>query len=207
MKVKIGPHGKRISFYNYDWPEKYLGESRYEKLCDKVQPLLDNTINRVLDRDQKVKVHIDNYDVWNADYTLALIIAPTLRKLKETTQSSAFVDNEDVPLELRAYPQSQADIDQGKVDDNHSKRWEWVLDEMIWAFEQSANPNWDDQYHSGNIDIVSVPLDPNDPNSMYSIEKGPNDTSKFDKEGYTKHLERIKNGHRLFGKYYMALWS
>jgi hypothetical protein len=42
---------------------------------------------------------------------------------------------------------------------------------------------------------------------MYSWDKGPNDTTEFDSEGYKKHNERITNGTILFGKYYRALWD
>jgi hypothetical protein len=46
-----------------------------------------------------------------------------------------------------------------------------------------------------------------DEKGLCQWKKGPNDTSKFDKKGYTKHHERISNGTRLFGKYYRALWD
>ena len=54
------------------------------------------------------------------------------------------VDDEDVPEELRstAAPAKENDWD---VDENHFKRWDWVLDEMIWAFEQALN--YDDDAH------------------------------------------------------------
>jgi hypothetical protein len=39
------------------------------------------------------------------------------------------------------------------------------------------------------------------------MEKGPNDTHEWDKEGYDKHSKRIDNGLRLFGKYYRGLWD
>jgi hypothetical protein len=42
---------------------------------------------------------------------------------------------------------------------------------------------------------------------MFSWDKGPNDTSEFDMEGYKKHNDRITEGLILFGKYYRGLWD
>ena len=78
------------------------------------------------------------------------------------------------------------------------------MDEMIWTFEQlQPNYDWEEQYHSGNIEFKSELLD----NGMYELKRGPNDTSTFDKEGWQAHADRIKNGLRLFGKYYLSLWD
>ena len=67
----------------------------------------------------------------------------------------------------------------------------------------------DAQFHSGNHDFKFVPCewDSDGKPTLYTSEKGPNDTHVFDSEGYTKHQERINNGLRLFGKYYRALWD
>ena len=40
---------------------------------------------------------IDDYDVWNLDSTLALIIVPALKLLKKKKQGAPVVQNEDVP--------------------------------------------------------------------------------------------------------------
>ena len=60
-------------------------------------------------------------------------------QLKETKHGSPYVDNEDVPETL------WVDHSDGKVqkyeqtDKNFHKRWDWVLDEMIYAFDCKAN--------------------------------------------------------------------
>ena len=41
----------------------------------------------------------------------------------------------------------------------------------------------------------------------YRMERGPRDTSVWDREGQQRVQERITNGFRLFGKYYEALWD
>ena len=48
-------------------------------------------------------IDIHNYDTWNMDITLAYIIVPMLKQLKEVKHGAPFVDNEDVSDELRTY--------------------------------------------------------------------------------------------------------
>ena len=86
---------------------------------------------------RKVDIRIDDWDVWSSDHTLALIIHPVLVKLKEKKHGSPCVDDEDVPERLRdGVPAKENEWD---TDDNHHSRWEYVLDEMIWAFEQHTH--------------------------------------------------------------------
>ena len=41
----------------------------------------------------------------------------------------------------------------------------------------------------------------------YKMVRSENNTWQFDSEGYNAMLNRMKNGFRLFGKYYMGLWD
>jgi hypothetical protein len=68
------------------------------------------------------------------DYTLAQIIVPMLKQLKKSKHGAPFVDDEDVPKELKstAAPPVKEKWD---LDDNYFKRWDWAMDEMIFAFE------------------------------------------------------------------------
>lgn len=85
---------------------------------------------------RRVYVKIDNSDVWAMCSTLSLIIVPMLKKLKESQHGAPNTNDEDVPEELRSTsaPPKETEWD---VDENHFKRWDWILDEMIWAFEQT----------------------------------------------------------------------
>jgi hypothetical protein len=155
-------------------------------------------------KERKISVRIDRYDTWNMDGTLAHIIHPMLIQLRDTKQGAPHVDDTDVPDELKKSfaPPTENDWD---TDDNYFKRWDYVLNEMIFAFE-STLIDWEDQYYTGDIDFVTVPVDKNGV-KMYRLEKGPNDTHVVDYEGLQKHQERIANGFRLFGKYYQSLWD
>ena len=88
-------------------------------------------------REEHVVIH--QYDTWNMDHTLALIILPMLKQLKETTHGAPAVEEKDVPIELHIPPDQIMGIYQGETDDNYFKRWEYVLDEMIYAFDCKAH--------------------------------------------------------------------
>jgi hypothetical protein len=157
-------------------------------------------------------VKIDNYDTWSMDTTLTPIILPMLKQLKETKHGAPFTEDEDVPERLRSTtPAAQkAKKNDWDTDGNHFRRWDWIMDEMIWAFDQLADDSWEEQYFSGKSNIIWVPskeLDAKGKPVTYEMKKGPGDTRKYDKKGYMKHSARIDNGTRLFGKYFRSLWD
>jgi hypothetical protein len=181
------------------------GESWLLKACQWIERKCKRT----------VKVRIDRYDTWNMDGTLAYIILPMLKQLQATKHGSPLVDDEDVPegLDLRS-TEAPPKENEWDTDDNMHKRWEWVLSELIWTFEQMHNDNdWEAQYHTGVHDLVWKPVDkegnevPKEDAKLYQMEKGPKDTHVFDKDGYMTHSKRIDNGLKLFGKYYRGLWD
>ena len=207
MKVYIGPYVYRwISRvhdrhmhkkYGFDWPDEQLWD--YEDFVaqaveDTLQWIYNHTVNLILDRhtDQKIKVRIDKYDTWSMDHTLAPIILPMLKQLKETKHGSPWTDDEDVPEELRS-TSAPPKKDEYDIDDNHFKRWDWALDEMIWAFEQKCRDHWEEDYYGPWIKSEGESLGGH--------------FEWVDDEGRKAHQERITNGFRLFGKYYEALWD
>lgn len=155
-------------------------------------------------KERKISVRIDKYDTWSMDYTLAHIVHPMLLQLRDTKMGAPNVDDADVPDELKTTAAPHVNLDY-ETDDNHFKRWDYVLNEMIFAFE-SKLIDWEDQYHTGEFDMVTVPVEMNGVTG-YRLEKGPNHTHVVDYEGLQKHEERIANGFRLFGKYYQSLWD
>ena len=97
---------------------------------------------RKSDKERKISVRIDPHDTWSMYETLAHIIVPMLKQLKTSKHGSPFIDDIDVPDELKstAAPPTEHEWD---TDDNFHKRWEWALSEMIWAFEQLSDENWE----------------------------------------------------------------
>jgi hypothetical protein len=152
---------------------------------------------------------IDDFDVWNLDHTLALIIVPALKLLKKKKQGAPFVKNDDVPENLRATKEELKQNDTGGDTDKHYfDRWDWVLDEMIWAFQQKLE-DWEEQFYSGETDMEWIELDKKDANGkkMYEMVNGPKHTFQVDLEGIQKYQKRIDDGIVLFSKYYGALWD
>jgi hypothetical protein len=203
MKVFIGKYRSWVGpFQIADWLQK-VGVS--EDRCDKIGDYLANTwlmnfCEWIHSKKKiKTKIRIDDYDVWSADYTLSLIILPVLKKLKEVQHGAPHVDDEDVPegLGLRSIeaPQKENDWD---IDENHFKRWDWIMDELIWTFEQLAS---EDDGENQFYDHSECTKDSED------ILDWSKSKVKVDHEGLKKHQERIQNGLRLFGKYYRGLWD
>jgi hypothetical protein len=120
------------------------------------------------------------------------------------------VDDQDVPegLGLRSTEAGPKE-NEWDTDDNWFKRWDWVLDEMIFAFEHKVDDSWQDAFRSGEFDhkTVACEWDKNGKATMYHWEDGPNHTYKCDYEGMKKVEERMQNGFALFGKYYQNLWD
>lgn len=228
MKVNIGPYTSDIIPVNR-WEKRYemwrsnkyyLDEEDYtwyDKIVmgffDKFETLVRPLNRWSNNRKRKVKVHIDYYDIWSADHTLAMIIAPTLKKLKEHQHGHPNVDNEDVPEELRMNDSDRERLEHdGSVDDNHVARWNYVLDEMIWAFEQHAcSDDGDNQYYHNvdQLDMVFTPIKGKKASELsFNHQKDPTKPKYWvDREGLKKHHERKRNGVRLFAKYYEALWD
>jgi hypothetical protein len=225
MKVYMGPYTTWIGPYQIAekilfWKDKYViydGVSyedhpdriAIEKLAvflDKI-PGLTKFCHWINDKKKrKINIHIDNYDVWCADHTLAVIIVPMLKKLKEQKQGSPHVDNKDVPKHLRstaAKRLTKEEKNTGHTDELWGQRWEWVLDEMIWAFEQHAADDWDSQFYSGEADTMLV----KDAEGHTILTTGPNHTFKVDFEAREAAYKRMANGRQLFAKYYQNLWS
>ena len=191
-------------FYNLeDKPDH-----KYEKWINMLNPICIG-LQKVLDFiHPKINyVKIDRWDTWSMDHTLAYIILPMLKQLKDSKHGAPNVDDEDVPKELRsiyAFPKEEYD-----VDGNHFARWDWVLDEMIFAFECKNDESWQDAYRSGEIDWKSEACgwDENGKATMYKHVDGPNHTYECDYDGMKVVEDRIQNGFRLFGRYYSNLWD
>jgi hypothetical protein len=139
-------------------------------------------------------IKIDRWDTWSMDHTLSEIIVPMLKQLQATKQGAPYTDDADVPEYLRSH-MAQPKENEWDTDSLHFMRWDWILAEMIWAFEQKVDDESESQFFDHS---ASNGLDP-----WHKDYVGP----KFDQEGYTKHHDRMQNGFRLFGKYYQNLWD
>ena len=161
-------------------------------------------------------VRIDKWDSWNAYGQLGLIALPLLKRLHKEKHGSAIVDIEDVPPKLQLHGTSSnesmqydmfaSDEHDEKVWDALHARWDWVLEEMIFAFESivGENEDWESKYWSGERDIYFEDIPDTE---LSEMKYGPNHTMEVDWEGRMAEANRISNGFRLFGKYYQSLWD
>ena len=168
------------------------------------------------DGQKKVEVEIHGYDTWSLDHTLAHIIYPALLQLKATKHG--------VPSELVDDVGGEDWRDQDCFDfykETHNdafdiacKRWDDILDKMIWSFEQVLKDEYSELYHHGNADYDWVESDKTYPNPITGkiektyqmVDKNPEE-HWYDHEGQKLHEDRIREGFELFGKYYQNLWD
>jgi hypothetical protein len=219
MKVYIGPYLNYLGPYQMVDLLQHVGVSEdrcweIAKWIDTKFPAISKVCSWIYDKRKRTEfIHIDDYDVWSMDNTLANIILPLLKLLKEKKQSSAMVDDEDVPAHLRCPNRSTnesfqldmfADDEFDKlVWDSYHKKWDWVMDEMIWAFEQ-INTDWERQYWKVMPELdIETKVEPDEDGCVPVLWKTKGD---IDWDGRMQHQERINNGFRLFGKYYNGLW-
>jgi hypothetical protein len=193
MKVHIGPYRDWIGPYQiadkiFFWVNRtgiYADEpaiySRWdyraaERFGEWLSQTWVNDLCNWLDskKKRKIKVRIDPYDTWSMDHTLALIVHPMLVQLKETNHGYFNSDPEDAP---------HIGQDEGTDFTNDTKaldRYNWIMDELIWTFEQLISDEKEFQYYKDGV---------------------------WDMEGSKAYQDRISNGLRLFGKYYRGLWD
>jgi hypothetical protein len=198
MKVNIGSYHDYFGPYQiaekvFFWinhREVLLGldetlEHRWDvKACEKFGDWLSNRawfvkfLNWIDSKKQrKIQVRIDPWDTWSMDHTLALIIHPMLVQLKAANHGYFSSDPEDAPSigagEVTDY---------GGNDTRALDRYNWIMDEMIWTFDELKS----DRDHE-----------------LFFNEE----TGEYNFEGQKEHDERMQNGLRLFGKYFRALWD
>lgn len=123
-----------------------------------------------------VDVHIDVWDTWSIDHTLSYILVPLLTQLRDTQMGAPVVHNEDVPEELWG-PADASWKHTGETDPFWFDRWNYVLNEMIFAMTAIR----DDNEHE-----------------LFS--------NYFSKE-YKDYVARVQQGCVLFGKYFQNLWD
>jgi hypothetical protein len=227
MKVKMSDYPKWYYSSIYDkWMMYRYGERNLLKndsprgfdrlvyiLDDVIQSFLNITINKLQEgKDRKISVKISNHDLYAADHTLTEIILPMLRMIKIEKQGAPFVEFDDVPPHLVP---SEKEVEEskelGQPDLYHFDRWNYVIDEMIFAFEHIKDDSWIDEFYHGEIDFIESPCkingDPCDESEAEAWISTPSEhhTFWFDKEGYEVIDKRVRNGLRLFASYFRNL--
>lgn len=154
--------------------------------------------------ERRVDIKIDNFDTWNLDHTMAMILYPALIQLKEVKHGVpsefAEVGGEDwiSQQSFDFYTETNAEcFDLGVA------RWNETLDKMIWSFQQLCLDDYTDKYHHGEMKMGWKETT----NGMSEmVDENPSE-HWYDAVGAMLHEERIQEGLALFGKHYRSLWD
>ena len=200
--------------------EKFLIKLGYteDQAFDFVHDIVEHIPNRPFELIHKFRcslpwnkqvVKIDKWDTWNMDTTLAHIILPMLKQLKETKHG--------IPCEFAEVGgenwNSQLCFDFYSEDTNQLfeekavARWDEVMDKMIWSFEQKLldatsedaywEPYWEDMGPDEEVPETSV----------YNQLGIDHPRKKINQEKMEEYRRRVDEGFELFGKYYQNLWD
>jgi hypothetical protein len=194
---------KTICFWEKDEDRIYnLNEevdNPYEKWVNFLNPIcevLQKFLDLIHPRFNYVK--IDRWDTWSMDHSLAHIIHPMLVQLQKDKHGAPYTEDDDVPEYLRSY-MAQPKENEWDTDSLHFMRWDWILNEMIWAFEQELKDDDESQFFD-HSECGDEKL-PWNKDGQYESKL------KLDTEGLEAHQKRKANGFRLFGRYYQNLWD
>lgn len=126
-----------------------------------------------------VKVH-ESVDVWNLDHSLAPMMVACLKLFKKRSVSFPYTYAADMPGKI--YDDVENEWMPLDVPNGYSKkRWNDILDLMIWAFKQYTDDD--------NQPIFSSKL---------------SDTEASKKQDVWE--AKCRHGFELFGRYYTNLW-
>jgi hypothetical protein len=103
-------------------------------------------------------------------------------------------------------------IDEEAIDKDREEKWNYIINEIIFALEYCADENYDDC-------LVPNPLY-NPKQKKFFKETEPNEQGfvsmdinedygkfKIDRDLLNKKLDRVQNGLKLMGEYFMNLWD
>lgn len=148
-------------------------------------------------------VKLDSYDSWSADWTIATVVAPLLVQLQETKHGAPCVDDKDVPEELRSTSCAPKE-NEWDTDENWFKRWDWVMQEMIFAMQEISNHN---ENAPEMIKRVGDMVSEENPDGTFTMVSSGFEIIPEMKEPNRQYHARIQNGCRLFGIYFQNLWN
>lgn len=213
---------KGKSYYEVEEEDYTKWDKRIEKVLDRFYDWVLEPLNKVFfsKLKRKVKVRIDYYDTWSMDHTLAPIILPMLKQLKATKHGSPYVDQEDLPEEMRLNERELKVFNDGHWDKSlnvteeeteaASKKFfaqfDWVLDQMIWSFEQileedEGRKNYYDPY------LPDEPLEERESNFDWETPEWRRAMGKFNSEKQKAYAAKKQFGFTMFGKYFQSLWD
>ena len=87
-------------------------------------------------KNRAFNIHIDDFDVWSLDYTLACIIHPALIRLKETKHGYPELWEDGMVTHHNYDRQLHFDFIDEEVETKYLvDKWNTIMDKMIYSFE------------------------------------------------------------------------
>lgn len=158
---------------------------------------------------RREEIHIDSFDTWSMDSTLALVIVPMLKQLKDTKHGVPG----GMPYMDQTSNSGQASFDFYADGDKAafnagSKKWDEIMEKMIFAFEHILDNDWEEGFSTGVIEWDEIPqYDANGNIYAYELVEGKAHTRQTDYAGIDTVKAKIQEGLELFGKHYQSLWD
>jgi hypothetical protein len=196
MKIRTYAPRYRISTVDFEyWLEaRGVSESRADRIGNFLQQILDSIWNNRIwgatEREHKIK--IEHFDTWSFADTLAPSILQLLIQYKSTLHGAPHVDDCDVPDHLKST--AAPPVGTYDHDDLFFDRFNWILDEMIWAFNEIIKDDAFDKFtiNTGVFreDIFGNMVD-----------------TQTDLPAWKAHEARVQHATTMFGKYFRGLWD
>ena len=141
------------------------------------------TIPKPIPGEEHKKIHIDDWDMWNVDYTLACVIHPVLEKYREKMSGYPELWEDGMITSHNYDRQLHFDIFDEEVEREYLlKKWKGIVDKMCRAFGMIVHKeDWEDTW----------------------LDLGWSEARAKEQEYY----KAIDEGLALFAKHYHSLWD
>lgn len=88
----------------------------------------------------RIKIKVEAHDIFEARSSLAVINLEVLKEFRNcSSESTPFIKIEDIPEALHGYVTEDTFYNEGGF--SH-EGWDWILGEMIFAFEYCLDDGW-----------------------------------------------------------------
>ena len=111
-------------------------------------------------KNRAFNIHIDDFDVWSLDYTLACIIHPALIRLKETKHGYPELWEDGMVTHHNYDRQLHFDFIDEEVETQYLiDKWNVIMDKMIYSFGQIVEDKLFDITDQKQLDEIQEGID------------------------------------------------
>ena len=111
-------------------------------------------------KNRAFNIHIDDFDVWSLDYTLACIIHPALVRLKETKHGYPELWEDGMVTHHNWDRQLHFDFIDEDVETKYlMDKWDTIMDKMIYSFGQIVEDKLFDITDQKQLDEIQEGID------------------------------------------------